>query len=78
MSEVVDSQWYGGANAKFPHRFIQYLVSWEGYGPEGNSWKPSKMLQGTAIKGLGSFHKRYASKPKDHRLKVEWNTRLDR
>jgi len=52
VAEVVDSQWYGNPKSKFPHRFVQYMVAWEGYGPEENSWEPFKMLQDTAIQAL--------------------------
>ena len=71
ISEVVDSQWYGSVKSKFPNRFVQYLVSCEGHGPEENSWEPYEMLEGTATKVLSDFHKRYPSKPRDHRVKDE-------
>ena len=63
ISEVVDSQWYGNVESKFPNQFGQYLISWEGYRPEENSWEPYEMLKGTATKVLSDFHKRYPSKP---------------
>ena len=68
ISGVVDSRWYGSVKSKFPNRFVQYLVSWEGYGPEENSWEPFEMLEGTAISALVDFHKRYPMKPRDHRV----------
>ena len=71
VTEVVDSRWYGNAKSKFPNRFVQYLVSWEGYGPEENSWEPYEMLEGTASQALLNFHKRYPSKPRDHRVMDE-------
>ena len=37
VEEVVDSRWYGPKGAKFPKRFVQYMVVWAGYGPEDNS-----------------------------------------
>jgi len=66
VAEVVDSRWYGNPKSKFPHRFVQYMVAWEGYGPEENSWEPFKMLADTAMEALQQFHERYRSKPKDN------------
>ena len=71
VAEVVDSRWYGNARSKFPKWFVQYLVSWEGYGPEENSWEPDAMLEGTAFQVWLDFHKRYPFKPRDHRVKDE-------
>jgi len=68
VAEVVDSRWYGNPKSKFPHRFVQYKVAREGYGPEANSWEPFEMLEDTAMQALQQFHERYASKPKDHRV----------
>jgi len=68
VAEVVDSRWYGNSKSKFPHRFVQYMVAWEGYGPEENSWEPFEMLEDTAMQALQQFHERYPSKPKDHRV----------
>jgi len=66
VSEMVDSGWYGNPEKTFPHRFVQYMVAWEGYGPEENSWEPFEMLEHTAMQALQQFHERYPSKPKDH------------
>jgi len=68
VSEIVDSRWYGNPKKTFPHRFVQYMVAWEGYGPEENSWEPFEMLEDTAMQALQQFHERYPSKPKDHRV----------
>jgi len=68
VAEVVDSRWYGNPKSKFPHRFVQYKVAWEGYGPEENSWEPFDMLEDTAMQALQQFHEMYPSKPKEHRV----------
>jgi len=66
--EIVDSGWYGNPKNTFPHRFVHYMVAWEGYGPEENSWEPFQMLEDNAIQALQQFQERYPSKPKDHRV----------
>jgi len=68
VAEVVDSRWYGNPKSMFPHRFVHYLVAWDGYGPEESSWEPFEMLEGTAMQALVNFHDRYPSQPKDHRV----------
>jgi len=68
VAEVVDSRLYGNPKSKFPHRFVQYMVAWEGYGPEEHSWEPFEMLEDTAMQALQQFHERYPSKPKDNRV----------
>jgi len=68
LTEVVDSRWYGNPKSKFPHCFVQYLVAWEGYGQEENSWELFQTLEGTAMQALVNFHDRYPSKPRDYRV----------
>jgi len=68
MGEVVASRWYGNPKSKFPHRFVEYMLAWEGYSPEEDSWEQFEMLEDTAMQALQQFHKRYPSKPKDHRV----------
>jgi len=68
VAEVVDSLWYRNPKSKFPRGFVQYLVVWDGYGPEENSWEPFEMLEGTAMQALVNCHDRYPSKPRDHRV----------
>jgi len=68
VAEVVDSRWYGNPKLKFPHSFVQYLVGWEGYEPEENSWKPFGMLEDCPMQTLVNFNDRYPSKPRDHRV----------
>ena len=65
VAEVVDSRWCANPKSKFPYRFVQYMVAWEGYGPEDNSWKPFEMLEDSARQALKQFHERYPPKPKD-------------
>lgn len=47
-------------------RKLQYLVAWEGYGPEENSWEPAANLH-NAPNVVADFHKRHpqAAKPND-------------
>jgi len=68
VEEVVDSRWYGNPKSKFPHCFVQYLVAWDGYGPEENSLEPFAMLEGTVMQALANFHDRYPSKAREHRV----------
>ena len=75
---ILDSRWYGGVKQKFPQRFVQYLVAWEGYGPEENSWEPFEMLEGTGLQAIEDFHKDYPTKPRDYRFEVGVVTRNKR
>ena len=68
VSEIVDSWWYRNPRKTFPHRFVQYMVGWEGYGPGENSWEPFEMIEDTAMRALQRFHERYPSKLRDHRV----------
>ena len=70
VEEIVDSRWYGPKGAKFPKRFIQYMVVWAGYGPEEKSWEPYDVLEGTVEKVLQGYHSKYPRHPRDHRVKI--------
>jgi len=65
VSGIVDSPWYRYPNKRFPHRYMQYRVAWEGYGPEEDLWEPFEMLEGTALQALQPFNESYLSKPRD-------------
>lgn len=41
---------------------LQYLVSWQGYGPDQNSWEPTENLQ-NAPKAVKKFHQRHPNAP---------------
>jgi hypothetical protein len=68
VERIVDSRYYGPTTAKFPSRFVQYMVVWAGYGPEENSWEPYEVLQGTAEDALKEYHAKYPRRPRDHRV----------
>jgi len=70
VNSIVDSRYYGPLRAKFPKRFVQYMVVWAGYGPEENSWEPYEVLQGTAENALQEYHAKYPKRPMDHRVKL--------
>jgi hypothetical protein len=68
VARIVDSRYYGPTKGKFPKRFVQYMVVWAGYGPEENSWEPYEVLQGTAEDALKEYHRKYPTRPRDHRV----------
>ena len=70
VEEIIDSRWYGLKGAKFPKRFVQYMVVWASYGPDENSWEPYEVLEGTAEKALQGYHSKYPRRPRDHRVKI--------
>ena len=41
---------------------IQYLVSWEGYGPADNTWEPEAMLMQDVPKMVKAFEDKHAKK----------------
>lgn len=51
VREVIDSRLFGR------WKKLQYLVSWEGYGPEQNSWEPASNLK-NAPEAIKEFHQR--------------------
>ena len=50
VHEVLDSRIFGRGKR------LQYLVSWEGYGPEENSWEPAANLE-NAPDAIEQFHR---------------------
>ena len=70
VEQIVDSRWYGPEGAKFPKRFVQYMVVWAGDGLEENIWEPYEVLEGTAEKALQDYHSKYPRRPTDHRVKI--------
>lgn len=40
---------------------LQYLVKWEGYGPEENSWEPAEHVHAPRL--VQEFHQRFPLKP---------------
>ena len=70
VEDILDSHWYGPKGAKFPKRFVQYMVVWAGYGPEENSWEPYEVLEEQEEKVLQDEHSKYPRHPRDHRVKI--------
>ena len=56
VKEIVASRWYGPIGAKFPKRFVQYMVVWAGYGLQEDSWEPYDVVEGTAEMVLQDYH----------------------
>ena len=59
MDSRVSGQW----------KKLQYLVAWDGYGPEENSWEPAKNFH-NALDAVDEFHKTHpkALGKNDHQL----------
>jgi hypothetical protein len=55
VEEILDSRQNG--------RKFEYLVKWEGYPPEDNTWEPMAHLK-TAPQKVALFHQRYPDRPK--------------
>lgn len=56
VHEVLNSRIFGRG------RRLQYLVSWEGYGPEENSWEPAANLENAPL-AVAKFHKKHPEAP---------------
>lgn len=56
VHKVLDSRIFGRGQR------LQYLVSWEGYGPEENSWEPAMNLE-NAPEAVAEFHRIHPSAP---------------
>ena len=54
VSQILDSRQRWGQ--------VQYLVRWEGYGSEDDTWEPVEMLEGSQ-ELLEEFHAKYPRKP---------------
>lgn len=54
VEKILDSRLHRGR--------IEYLVNWEGFGPEHNSWEPSKNLEG-AQRMVREFHRNNPDRP---------------
>ena len=56
VHQVLDSRLFGR------WKKLQYLVSWEGYGPEENSWEPTENLE-NAPDVVAQFYKSHPQAP---------------
>jgi hypothetical protein len=56
VESIIDSRAYGR------HKTLQYLVKWQGYGEEENSWEPASSVKNAAEEVTG-FHERHPEKP---------------
>lgn len=57
VHQILDSRFFGR------WRKLHYLVSWEGYGPEENSWEPAVNLE-NAPDAVAEFHKLHPQAPR--------------
>ncbi len=55
VNEILDS--------KLSNRQLQYLVHWQGYDINEDTWEPSKHLLNT-MENMKKIHRRYPNKPK--------------
>ena len=53
---IIDSRLHGR------HKTLQYLVKWQGYGQEENSWEPAPSVK-NAAEEVEEFHRRHPEKP---------------
>jgi len=56
-------------DSRIHRRRLQYLVRWEGLGPEENTWEPvENLLESSAVEqAIQNFHVSYPSRPRRER-----------
>ena len=55
-------------DSKIKNKKVVYLVSWQGYGPDENTWEPYDNLTDGGEDAVQEFHKLYPKKPRDPRV----------
>ena len=52
-------------SSKVHHRKVHYLVKWEGYSDDQNTWEPYYNLMIDATEAINDFHMHNSIRPKD-------------
>jgi hypothetical protein len=52
-------------------KHLQYLIRWEGYGPENNTWEPLEHL-GDSTECLEDFYEKYPAALKETAHERKW------
>ena len=55
-------------SSKVHHRKVHYLVKWEGYRDDQNTWEPYDNLMMDATEAIKDFHMNNPTMPKDPRV----------